>query len=125
MQSRVAWPDLTLRLGAFDEAGNQPKRPGYDLVVPDFGELGEIARFADDHLGDRSDAHLGGDRREARQEQANDVREGEVATLDESADRFDIRCNRVADDCAEKVSFVLEVEIERALRHAGPPGDFI
>ena len=50
MDARIARADLALALGALDQAGDQGHALQHDVVVPDLGELGEVARFADHHL---------------------------------------------------------------------------
>src|SRR5690606_18735007 len=47
----IAGPDLASVLRARDQAGDQPDGLLDDVVMPDLGELREIARFADHHLG--------------------------------------------------------------------------
>ena len=120
-------PHLAARLGALDQAGDQTPTPfSDDVVVPDPGELGEVARFADHHLHHRADrravaissAKRG---RSIRSRSAN----GTSSAATDALDRLDIGDHRLADDGAEDVLLGLEIEIERALGDAGAGRDLL
>ena len=121
--ARIAGADLALRLGALDDAGDQADRLEDHLVVPDPGELGEIARSSDHHLGDRADWTVVTILGEARQQRPDHRGEGQAGREHGFLDALDIGHDHLAHDGAEHVLLGLEIEIERALGEAGAARD--
>ena len=76
-------------------------------------------------FGDRSDRHPVGHFDKVGQEHADKVAERQ-AGLDQCGTKpFDVGHDGIAYDGPEQLLLVLEIEIERALRHAGPLRDLV
>ena len=113
------------RLRLADDFREEPDALGDDVVVPDAGDLREVAGLADHHLDDLAHArpvrHLG----DPGHHHADQLFERSGKAQRELFDRADIGRDRIRHDGFEDVLLGLEIEIQRALRDARGRGDAV
>lgn len=120
----IARPDLAPGLGPFNDLTEQGQDGIHRALMPDGGQLREVAGLGQDHLHNAAQGRMGGQGTGHSGELQNPVGKGDGG-LRQLPHEPDVRRHCGFHHGAEDVLFGGEVEIDGALGDARPGGDVI